>query len=57
MIENNQASSSSSGTRWGECRPTFAVELGSWAAKESKIPNRSGSKSLLQCKLFFNLHE
>jgi len=29
MTENNLASSSFLGTRWGKCRPTFAIELGS----------------------------
>jgi len=36
MTENNLASSSSSGTKWGKCRPTFSIELGScevWSCK------------------------
>jgi len=43
MTENNLASNSSSDIRWGKCRLTFAIELGSLAAKESKIPNLSAN--------------
>ena len=41
LLQRKLASSSSSNTRWGKCKPTFATELGSceWAVKESKIPD------------------
>ena len=59
MTENNLASSSSSGTRWGKCRPTFPILLNLdlvrfSAAKESKILNLaanpySNAKCFLIC--------